>query len=48
MIRDRGEKINVEDLSRISNEIKEKHGYVAAEGLLKEFENFDKPSKSGK
>ncbi|KAL4443112.1 hypothetical protein ABPG74_002179 [Tetrahymena malaccensis] len=48
MIRDRGEKVNNQDINRISAEIKEKYGYVAPKGLLQEFERYDKPGKDGK
>ena len=41
MIRERGEKINTEDLYFATMELKEKHGYLAKD-LIEEFGKFDK------
>ena len=41
MIRERGEKINTEDLYFATMELKEKHGYLAKD-LIEEFAKFDK------
>ena len=40
MIRDRGEKINTEDLYYAAMDIKEKYGYISKD-LLEEFAKFD-------
>ena len=49
MIRERGEKLNNEDINRVATEIKQKYGYVCQEGLLEEFKAFDnKLDKNGK
>ena len=47
-MKDRGEKLPIEDLHRISTEIKEKHGYVCRNGLLDEFKLYDKNKKKFK
>ena len=48
MIRDRGEKINTEDLYLASMKLKEKYGYIATD-LLQELGKFDKKTeKDGK
>jgi actin-related protein 3 len=46
MIRDRGEKINTEDLYYATMELKEKHGYLAKD-LVDEFAKFDKKKNEG-
>ena len=46
MIRDRGEKINTEDLYYATMELKEKHGYLAKD-LIEEFAKFDKKKEAG-
>ena len=46
MIRDRGEKINTEDLYYATMELKEKHGYLASD-LIKEFSKFDTKKNEG-
>ena len=46
MIRDRGEKINTEDLYYATMELKEKHGYLAKD-LVEEFAKFDTKKNEG-
>ena len=46
MIRERGEKINTEDLYYATMELKEKHGYLAKD-LIEEFAKFDKKKNEG-
>ena len=46
MIRERGEKINTEDLYYATMELKEKHGYLAKD-LIEEFAKFDKKQNVG-
>ena len=46
MIRERGEKINTEDLYYATMELKEKHGYLAKD-LIEEFAKFDKKQTAG-
>jgi actin-related protein 3 len=46
MIRERGEKINTEDLYYATMELKEKHGYLAKD-LIEEFAKFDKKQNKG-
>ena len=46
MIRDRGEKINTEDLYFATMDLKEKYGYLAKD-LVEEFAKFDKKENAG-
>jgi len=41
MMKDRGEKVNVEDLYFAAMDIKEKHGYLSKD-LVEEFSRWDK------
>lgn len=47
MLKDRGEKFNIEDLNKCAREIKEKYGYIAKDGLFEEFLKFDKKKEIG-
>jgi actin-related protein 3 len=43
MLKDRGEKFPIQDLSRVAKDIKEKYGYVCLEGdLAKEYLKYDR------
>lgn len=43
MLKERGEKFPIQDLARVSKDIKEKYGYVCLDGdLAAEFQKYDK------
>jgi len=46
--KDRGEKLPIQDLGRVSREVKDKYGYICDGDLVKEFNKYDKRMKSGK
>lgn len=41
-MKDRNEKLPIEDINRVAGEIKEKYGYITDGDLAKEFEKYDK------